>query len=81
MDEVQLEMRKIVTLKVGDELRFKPSIQATAGPDGHFFKKHDGKKATVVGFERSKQIGRIRVRFQDGFEPKHSLAKEHFVVP
>lgn len=51
MRQATLEMRKRVTVKIGDELLFSPGIQATGGPEAKFFNKYDGMKARVLGFE------------------------------
>ncbi len=51
VQETQIVMRKVVTVKLGDLLTFDPHIEALAGPEASFFRKYAGMKACVTGFD------------------------------
>jgi hypothetical protein len=50
-DQTTIEMRRRTTVKVGDTLLFHPHIEALAGENSAFFRKYQGMKAEVLGFE------------------------------
>lgn len=68
MKQIQLEIRKLHTVKIGDTLHFCPRSEAVGGPEGWFFRKYDGMKATVRDFQEDNisTVGRILAQMAGG---------------
>ncbi len=57
LPEATLEMRKVLTVKLGDTLLFQPGVEATGGEQGAWFKKYCGMEAEVLGFDEDQMTG------------------------
>jgi hypothetical protein len=82
MQEVQIEMRKRVTVKVGDMLFFSPASGAIGGPDSRFFEKYEGMNAKVLGFDEDgmNQMLRMLSRVAESEEPEPEVVTGRFFV-